>query len=302
MLYGTTRANADIYTANHALCEDTATNGGLFVPYKMPQYSVQALAGKSLSERLQEILVPLFGVKLSAWDIDCALGRAPIRLASMHRRTVLVECWHNLGEDYAYFVDTLSQLLSENAPHASQWTKIAVGAAVLFAVFTELSASEEACADVIVSDEELSFLMSAWYAREWGLPIGKIVLCCREDAPAWTLIHRGVLPVQAFAQTTYERLLFSCGGAHAVQGLLDAQANHAPYAPPERVMKRIRERIYASVVSEIRAHASLAHIERDYPQDANLTLARKYCAIMDYRAVTGANRTAVVFIPHCNKT
>lgn len=302
MLYGTTRANADIYTANHALCENTATNGGLFVPYKMPQYCVQALVGKPFSERLQELLSPLFGVKLSAWDIECALGRAPIRLASMHRRTVIAECWHNLGEDYAYFVDAFSHLLSENAPHASQWTKIAVGAAVLFAVFAELPTSEEACADVIVSDDELVLLMSAWYAREWGLPIGKIVLCCREDAPAWSLIHRGTLPVQAFSEMAYERLLFACGGAHAVQGLLDAQAACVPCTPPERVMKHIRDGIYASVVSDIRAHSSLAHIERDYPQGADLSLARKYCAIMDYRAVTGVNRTAVVLLPHCGKS
>lgn len=302
MLYGTTRANADIYTANHALCEDTAPNGGLFVPYKTPRYAVQTLVGMSFSERLQEILSPLFGVKLSAWDIECALGRVPIRLASMHRRTVLAECWHNLGEDHAYFVDALSQLICERAPHASQWTKIAVGVAVLFAVFAEFSTPEEASADVIVSDDELEWLMTAWYAREWGLPIGKIVLCCREDAPAWSLIHRGVLPVQAFSEMAYERLLFACGGAYAVQGLLDAKATFTPCTPPERVLKRIREGIYASVVSDIRAQASLTHIERDYPQGADLALARKYCAIMDYRAVTGVNRTAVVILPHGMKS
>lgn len=300
MLYGTTRANADIYTANHALCEEKAGNGGLFVPYKMPQYTAQMLADlaeMSFSERLQTVLAPLFGAKLSAWDIECALGRAPIRLASIQRKMLIAECWHNLGESYAYFVDALSRLLSEKCTHASEWTKIAVCTAVLFAVFGELPASDEKCTDVVLSDEEPTWLMAAWYAREWGLPIGNIVLCCREDAPAWSLIHRGVLPVRALPEATYERLLFACGGARAVQTLLDARAANVPCTPSERVLTRIRDGVYATVVSDVRAGASLAHIQQTYPQGADLALARKCSGIMDYRAVTGVNRMAVAFLP-----
>lgn len=302
MLYGTTRANADIFTANHALTQDASSSGGQFVPYKMPSFSrdaLQALARLTFSERIGEILNMLFGKKLSGIDIEYAIGRHPVRFVPIQHKAVLVQCWHNLGSSKAWLISRLDALLTRESSHACNWTVIACNAAILFAVFGELPNPYESPVDLVFTDEESDELMAAWYAREWGLPIGNIVLSCAENSSMWQFLHRGILRAEDANLTVSERLLFACGGAREVQKFLDACVCGAVYCPTDRTMAQLRKGLAVTVISRERLSKQMAHYAKVRPEENDITTVQKISSLMDYRSVNGESRPALIISAHC---
>lgn len=302
MLYGTTRANADIFTANHALTQDASPSGGQFVPYKMPSFShdaLQALARLSFSERIGEILNMLFGKRLSGIDIEYAIGRRPVRFVPLHHKAISVQCWHNLGSSKEWLVARLAALLTEGSSHVCSWTVIACNAAILFAVFGELPNLYESPVDLVFTDEESDELMAAWYAREWGLPIGNIVLSCAENSSMWQFLHRGMLRTEDANLTVSERLLFACGGAREVQRFLDVYACSGVYCPTDRTMAQLRKGIAVTVISRERLSEQMVHCGNTRADETNIITVQKISSLMDYRAVSGESRPALIFSARC---
>ena len=76
MLYATTRSKTDTYTAHRTLFEDRAPDGGFFVPFRMPNVDIQSLKENSFSEAVAEILNVFFSTGITAWDVDCCIGKS----------------------------------------------------------------------------------------------------------------------------------------------------------------------------------------------------------------------------------
>ena len=137
MLYLTTRNNQETYTANRALTEFRAPDGGFYVPFRMPVFSreeIQSLSTKSFGQCVSEVLNKLFGTHLTAWDIDCTVGRSPMRLRPITQRIILGEIWHNLDWNFKSTVSGILSLLTEEKI-PSDWAMIGIRIAVLFGIF-----------------------------------------------------------------------------------------------------------------------------------------------------------------------
>ena len=98
MLYATTRSDRDVYTAQRALTRDQGPEGGLYVPYRAQKLSGETL--RRLEEKkdldiLASAVNALFGTRLTAWDVEFTVGRKPLRLKSLNRKTLAGERWHN---------------------------------------------------------------------------------------------------------------------------------------------------------------------------------------------------------------
>lgn len=317
MLYVTTRSNGEIYTPNRALRESRAPDGGLYVPFREPEYTreeLMALAELPFSQRMAELLSRMFRTKISGWDIDFAIGRYPVRFASMSHRIIIGECWHNPGWSLDWMVKRLSRLLGgdvQQPEEYGEWPEIGVRIAVLFSIFGELLKNGEvslsAPVDVAVTSGDLSSAMAVVYARNWGLPICNLVICCNENASLWDLYSRGELKTGAVAVKTatplcdqvvprnLERLIYSAGGALEVARFRSIWEKGRVYAPNDGVLAPLRKGVHVSVVSEKRMLSAIPNLYRTAQYIAGPYTALCHSGVQDYRARTGENRPALVF-------
>ena len=56
MLYLTTRDKFDTYTVYRTLNDDTAPNGGLYFPFRLPNVTMESLKGNSFCECVASVL------------------------------------------------------------------------------------------------------------------------------------------------------------------------------------------------------------------------------------------------------
>lgn len=314
MLYVTTRNNRDAYTAQRVLRENRGPDGGLYLPFRSPTFSqadIDSLAEKSFNKCVADMLNLLFNTKLSQWDVDFCVGRYPVRLVNLPQRIIMGECWHNPEWNYTRMVRSLvCQIRGEEGAVPSDWAEIGVRIAVLFGIFGELMRSGVASADkkvdISVVSGDFSAPMSAWYAREWGLPIGNIVCCCNENGNLWDLVHHGQLRTDVVSIKTdtpdadvtlpvgLERLIFASGGALEVSRYLEVCRRGGMYCPNDGVFSKLHQGLQVSVVSGGRMETTIPSVYRTSAYLLSPYSALCYAGLLDYRARTGESRYAIV--------
>lgn len=316
MLYVTTRSNEDTFTSNHALLENRAPDGGLYVPLHMPSFfpaEIDELKEKSMGQRIADVLNPLFGTRLDGWDVDFCIGRAPVRLVPVTRRVFLAESWHNPDWNFDWMVNCLIEQIGQQEDGqkpVSDWFYIAVRSAVLFGIFGELMkegiADRNKPVDVSVPSGDFSAAMAAWYARSWGLPIGNIVCCCNENSAPWDLIHMGELRTNSIAARTsapdcdqiiprdLERLVFACGGYEESLRFVQAVRKGGMYCSNDGAARNIRKGMFVSVVSGKRMESTIPNVYKTTSKILGPYTALAYSGLLDYRAKTGESRCAIV--------
>lgn len=311
MLYVTTRNNADAYTSSRALRESRGSDGGLYVPFHLPVFSadeVAALGEKRFSDCVADTLNGLFGTRLTGWDVECRIGRYPVRLVPLSQKNLIAECWHNVNGSFDWLVSALCP--GELRPTEGSWAEIGVRMAVLTGIFAELIrsgiASNEKKVDISVVSGDFSAPMSAWYAREMRLPIGNIILSCNENNTIWELLHQGQMRTDQMAVKTktpdadvtlpvgLERLIHAAGGAAEVGRFLGICRRGGMYCPSDLILERLSRGMYASVVSQSRVFSTIPSV---YGTNSCLLSpygALAYNGLLDYRVRTGEGRFGLV--------
>lgn len=309
MLYVTTRNNRDAYTAQRALRENRGPDGGMYLPFRTPQFSdaeIDELCDAPFNQCVADVLNLLFNTKLTAWDIDFAVGRYPVRMETLRHRIIMAEAWHNPEWTFDRMVKNLTNHLCGEETVPGDWVKIAVRIAVLFGLFGELKRAGIDAADISVVAGDFSGPVSAWYARQWGLPIGNIICCCNENNGLWDLICHGQLRTDTVSISTsipeadislpedLERLIYECGGISEVERYLDICRRGRMYCPMEAILNRLRNGLYVSVVSSQRMETTIPSVYRSHNYLLSPGSALAYAGLLDYRAKTGETRSAIV--------
>lgn len=314
MLYVTTRSNRDAYTAQRALRENRGPDGGLYVPFRAPVFSpedIDALAEKSFNRCVAETLNVLFNTQLTGWDVDLCVGRTPVRLTKLNHRVLTGESWHNLESQFSCMVKNLAgRIRTDQKSMSSDWTEVGVRIAVLFGICGELMRAEyvsrEKPFDVSVASGDFSAPMSAWFARQWGLPIGNIVCCCNENNSLWELMRQGQLRTDAVSLHTatpdgdivvpdgLERLIHSCGGPEEVERYVEVCRRGGTYYPSDVLLSELRKGIYVAVVSGRRMLTTIPSIYSTNGCLLSPYASLAYAGLLDYRSRTGESRYAVV--------
>lgn len=316
MQYVTTRSNEKTYTWLHALNDDRAADGGLFIPAEMPVFTkdqIDRLAMKNPNQALAEILNLLFDCELTRWDVDFAVGRYPVRLSSMVRRIAIAEGWHNVDWEFARTVRDLSALVRgtrDTGLPVGGWFEIAVRIGFLFGVFGEMMrdgiVQPGKTVDVAVASGNLRAVMAVRYAREWGLPIGDIIICCNENNNLWNLIRHGELRFGLTVKDTatpecdkvvpedLERLIYSCGGTGEVARFLESRDQGRAYFPEPETLEKLQKNIYVSVVGQHRMEATIPTIHKNHGYVFGPYSALCYAGLTDYRSATGSSDYALI--------
>ncbi len=310
MLYVTTRNNRDAYTAYRAIHENRGSDGGMYLPFHAPFFSqseIDALAKKPFNQCVADVLNLLFNTKLTCWDIDFAIGREPVRIKSLKHRIYVGESWHNTDWNYVRMVKDLTALFSDRIDaYENNWVQIAVRIAVLFGIFSLLKRSGIDSADISVISGDFAAPMSAWYARQWGLPVGNIICCCNENNAPWDLICHGQIRTDAISLSTeipeadvavpenLERLIYACGGIPEVEAYLQISRRGGVYCPKDATLAGFRNGLYVSVISSERIENTIPSVYRTHGYLITPSAALAYSGLLDYRAKTGQTRHAIV--------
>lgn len=316
MLYKTTRNSGDGYTAQRVLTQKRGPDGGLYVPFRVPVLSereISMLGERSFNTNLADTLNLLFGVKLTAYDIDFVLGRYSVRLQQLGQKIIMAECWHNTDWQFGRMIQDLSLLVLSDksvSPELSGWSQTGVRIGVLFGIFGELIRNGLACAenkiDISVVSGDFSAPMAAWYGRTMGLPIGNIVCCCNENAVLWNFICHGQLRTDGIAMHTLvpeanvsvpeglECLISMYGGTEETKRYVEAVRTGTTYYVDDNLLQRLRQGIYVTVTSERRILSTVPDVYSTHKYLLALSSALAYAGLQNYRSRTGDAKTALV--------
>ena len=311
MLYVTTRSKNDAFTAYRTMNQDRGPDGGLFVPFRMPQFSredISALADKSLGQNVADMLNLFFTTKLTGWDVDMAIGRRCVQYQPMNYRIIVTELWHNMDRNFARCVRALAERIHPDGdiigPNTN-WVEIAVRISVLFGIYGELLKSEQVRIDrpvnVAMASGSFAGPMAAWYSRQMGLPIGTIICGCNENGAVWDLLHRGEVDTDTVAVSTstpecdialpadLERLIYgACGQEEAMRYWWNCTEG-GTYIPGDADFEQIRQGMFAAVVSGVRVDTIIPSVYRTNQYILDPYTALAYGALSDYRARTGVS-------------
>lgn len=303
MLYATTRSKVETFTAQRALKGAQAPDGGLFVPVRLPEYTgdeIQSLANQTSGECIARVMNRFFGTKLSGREIDFRLGRNVCPLAEMGRRTVVAESWRNTDGSFARTVNGLMGLVSAElgVSEPGQWMYIAARVAVLFAAYGQLQKKEllgyDGTVDIAAESGDFTVPMAAWYARKMGLPIRTIIISCEEESGIWDLIARGQMALDTSAPQCLERLVYGALGRADAQQFVQCREEGGMYTLGTEKHRALRDGLYASVVSPKRRMEAISNVCRTNGYILDPEGATAYAGLMDYRAITGAGRLALM--------
>jgi len=301
MLYLTTRDRFDTYTAFHAIKNDTAPNGGLFVPFKLPQINMSDLADQSFGDCVAYVLNAFFATRLTGKQIEFSIGRNPIRIKSAHQRTVIAQLHRNLDGSYEKMERRLAAKLCgcfDTDECTTSWVCIAIRIAVLYGVYNEMRRQElsDPVVDLAVPCGDFRLPMAAWYAREMGLPIGNIICACAPDSGVWDLLRHGELRTSATepAFDELERLICGALGVSKAADFQKSRDNNSIYVLEKEETDKLSSGIFCAVVSDDRIEKAVSSVYRTSACVLEKGTAVSYSGLLDYRAKTGESRTALL--------
>ncbi len=295
MLYVTTREKYDAFTTARTLVSSTAPEGGLYLPYKMPVLTAEeldGLAAQTFGQNVAAILNRFFGCGLTAWDVEFSIGRYPVKMASMGQKILVAECWRNLEGSYEKMERHLAARICRKGTAevvVTSWLRIAIRIAVIAAVFGELRKNgNREHLDVALTEGDFSMAMALWYSREMGLPIGNLIIGCKDGSDIWNLIHNGQLRCGSMAEL--ERLIYSTLG---IEEAIRYGRGEAIHLGPMQ-LSALSRGIACAVVSDHRRDSAIPKVFCTNSYILEQEAAVAYSALMDYRARTGESRMALI--------
>lgn len=314
MLYLTTREDWDAFTCYRAQRQDRGPEGGFFLPMRPPhfdEHDLTEIAGRSFNQNVAHILNKLYRGRLTGWDVEFAAGRYPVRLVQLGSRTAVAETWHNVSWKFDGFVRNLEKMLNpEPGERPAEWFTLSVRIAVLFGVFGELMAAGvagiDSPVDVVVPSFDFQAPMAAWYAREWGLPIGTIICCCNENSGIWSLLHQGELRTDAPLRHTatpacdqvvpagVERLIWEVLGLREARRFVECCTTGTEYQLDPISQEKLRRGISVAVVSERRMEFMVPNIFKTSGRIPDPYTAMAYGGLLDHRSRVGENNAALI--------
>lgn len=303
MLYLTTADKFDTYTVYRTLTGDTAPNGGLYLPFKMPKIAIEDLTEKSFCECIAQILNLFFSAGLTGKEVEFCVGRYPVRIQPGHQKLLIAQIWRNLDGSYSKMERRLAARICKNADgdmKITSWLAIAIRIAVLFGLFSEIFRQNDGMldqtVDIAVPSGDFRLPMSVWYAREMGLPVGKIVCACKHDSAVWDFLHLGELHTAAAdpANTELERLIHGTLGVREALRYREVCSIGGVYTLTSEATKQLSRGIFCAVVSEDRLSSVVSNVYRTNSCILGPDTAAAYGSLMDYRGRSGESRTALL--------
>lgn len=308
MLYASTRSKTETYTAQRTLWQDRATDGGFFVPLKLPVFKrteIIKLKNRAPEDNLALILNKFFRTEFSGKELQFAIGRDYYKLVPIRQKMLLAELWHNPEGELDRIVRTLIRKISTEPRDGEpgEWPRMAVRIGLLFAIFGELADRGEVSTiypmDLAVPAGDFSWPMAAWYARKMGLPIGTIVCASCDNDRIRDLLHRGQIRLEVGMRPSFaakydcgvpaglERFIYTLLGREEVQEFIRKQESGGIYAVNPEQRRLLAEGMYVSVNNSSRLADTIPNAFRTFGHVLCPYGALVYTGVLDHQFITG---------------
>ena len=308
MLYISTRTENDVYTAHKTMVSDRTANGGCYVPFSLPAFTKEEIAGlkdKQFNQIVADVLNLFFSARFTDLDVSFAVGKNPCSMHAMNHRIAVAELWHNSGRNYEFLVEKLYTKLCNHEDCSdvpTDWAKIVIDLAVLIGVYAEMLRDEiidlGQIVDVSFNTEHFCTICAAWYARKMGIPIGTIICTEKDNGTIWDLLHRGTLSAthaDNSAVSAVERLLFGTLGAATLKEFVDCLEKRRTFTMVEEDRAVFSDGLFCSVAGSDRAATVINSVYRSNAYTIDDEAALCYGGLQDYRARNGEGRLTVLF-------
>ncbi len=312
MLYISTRNTVDVYTAHRALHETRAPDGGFYVPFRLPVFTVEelsAIKAQSPGDSVAQILNLFFGMRLNGWNVECAVGRSVFKLEAIGHRLVIAEIWRNPEGSDSYLFKRLYALLCGDEMEGrlpSGWAYIAIEIALLFGIYSAMKNVPESGFNMAVTSGAFADATAIQFAAHMGLPINITICTCNENSAVWDFINRGELTTNPavvktdlleldVSQPAYmEFFIFKKLGIVEVQRYLGACKLKATYYIDELQLETLNENLFSAVVSTNRVGVITTSMYNTNRYSMDPYTALVYGGLQDYRARTGENKYTLI--------
>ena len=304
MLYVTTRGGGEAGTSYWAMTHEAEK--GQLLPKQFPDFApeeLEAVKTRTFNQNVAHVMNLFYREQISAWDVDMAFGKHPLELTDLNSRITAARLWWGSDRGFQQFVGRLFRAYSSDPfEKPSSWFLLSVRMAVLVGIMGKLMAQGivggEETIDLSVPSFDFQFPMAAWYVRNWGFPIGRIICCCNENNTPWILMNQEDLRMDRAVRHTLtvacdqaipgglERLLYHVLGSHEADRFGDALEKGTRYQLTEEQRRLLRSQIAVSVISQRRLRFLLPNLFRD-GQWMDPYAAMSYAGLVDHRANTG---------------
>lgn len=308
MLYITTRDKHDVHTANKTLISNFSSDGGLYLPRTMPHFSEQEildLRTKSFNEVFATVLNCFFSESSTERDLDLHIGRVPVKVIPVNRKILVAQAWHNPEHMYSYIEDNIYSKLCKGGSETempTQWLKIVVRIALLFSVYGQLLQTQQLhtwqTLDVAINADDHISAIAVYYAKQIGLPIGKLICGCDETGLLWDFVHLGEISTASASNgllQMLERLIHATFDSTEVERFLQATQKRCTYTLPENADAGLTESIFCAVVGKSRVADVINSMYRTDDFLLDTCAARSFGAVQDYRSKSGSSNLTLLF-------
>lgn len=314
MLYVTTRNDRDAFTPLYAMTHDCSPDGGQFLPMQVPHFDEEALqemAACSFNENAARILSLLFRRPLSGWDLDLNIGKNPLQLELLNSHTLMAKLRFNPEWNFDAVTRRIFRLMEKDPDmEPAGWFTVSVRIAMLFGIFGELMArqlvSAENPMDIAVPSFDFQYPMAVWYAKQWGLPIGNIIVCCNENNAPWSLLHQGEMRTDSAVRQTLtaacdqavpaglERLIADRLSDEVLQRYVQTLYKRRTFSLEPDQLEQLRRGFWVSVVSQRRMRFMIPNLCPTEAQMLDPYAIMSYAGLVDHRSQSGETGLALI--------
>lgn len=304
MLYLSTRNTTDCYTAYRALNEMQAPDGGFYVPFRLHKFTdseLLALRAKTPCDAIAQLLNLFFGLQLTGWDVECVVGRSPVKPEAVNQRLLFAEFWRNPDGSLKYLIFNLYRRITAKDFSVSKptgWAYIAIEIALLFGLYATAENIPTQGLDVAVESGDFADITAITYAKQMGMPINMLIVATNENSAVWDMFAKGDYNIPSEHPKYLECFLFACLGKDAVLRYLDACEKKRIFRVDEQELQILCDNVFCSVVSENRVNSIITGMYRANGYVIDPSTAVAYGGLQDYRANGGLHRDTLLLAKH----
>lgn len=294
MLYITTRNKTDSVTARRTLVDERAFDGGLYIPLKLPHFSdeqLENLCTRPVSEIIAHTVNLFFDTKLSSWDVECTIGKVPYVVAEHSQKILFVQLWNNSIGSFDRICECIADLIYDEKSAPTNWMKIVMRIALLFAIYSTIHTGGTKQFDVSVEVGDFSAPIAVWYAKQMGMPVRRIICAELERSVAWDLFYHGQMSISSSetdgAIPEAERLIYSLLGIENAKLFANSIQGQGVFRVAPTSLEDLSKGFFVSVVGNERIDFIIGNVYTASAYILDPVTALCYAGVQDYRTKSG---------------
>ena len=276
------------YRALHNICPNV-------VPLRLPIFSrdeLNILAKGSFGQLTAKILNVFFGLNISDSSLEACFKIHPLIPDNLDRKTLVIKIVEKSQQSISGLVDDIYTIMTGKAGISKGWPCIAIRISLLFGLYADLKRCGVYDFDIAVHANDRTDFIAAYYAQKMGLPVNTIICGCSVEEGIWQLLHTGTLHDQYCSDIA---AILHVNSENQARDYCTACTLNRTFCLEQDQQRALNTELFTSVISSDRVDELKGNSGKTFDKTIDPGAVISYCALQDYRAVSGINRTTLLF-------